>query len=82
MVPGLYEKIYEKLSEETKTEKPKVTRSTKIFVCVILTEELDPTQPLKKELERIKQEITKALNCERVMLQDMHATAPRRIAHT
>lgn len=62
-----------KVDPKTKTQKQKVatTRPHIIFLYAILTEELNPTQPLKNELSRIKQRIAKTLDTEKVMLQDI-----------
>ena len=41
----------------------------KLFVSAIITEELNRTKPLKKELLRIKQKIAQALDTDKIMLQ-------------
>ena len=43
----------------------------KLFLYAVVMEELDPTKPVKEELLRIKDKLGKALNSDRIMLQDI-----------
>ena len=43
----------------------------KLFVYAVVTEEVDRSKPLKDELMRVKQKLAKALQSDRIMLQDI-----------
>ena len=49
----------------------------KLFLSAIITEDLDTTKPLKQELHRIKQKLAKALNTDKIMLQDLGLSKKR-----
>lgn len=57
--------------EERETTEEKVTRKHKLLLFAVINEELDPTKPLKKELQRVKDRIAEQIGSESIMVQDV-----------